>query len=74
MNETTLQYIDPFSILVVDATGNLKRLFCPFKVVSLLSDSFKADQVVEMVRKTGQNEILFLIDCQYLQHHLFKII
>lgn len=73
MNETTLQYIDPFSILVVDASGVLKRIFCPFKVVSAFIDDDHQEYLVEMVRKNPDNEVLYVIGGQIWSHSSFII-
>ena len=73
MNETTLQYIDPFSILLIDLDGILKRLLCPFKVVSVLPDALKEDQLGEMVRKNPDNAILYVIAGQVFPHSAYII-
>lgn len=70
MKEATLHYIDPFSLLIVDENGILKRIFCPFTVISM--DSTK-ERTVEMVRKNPDNEILYIINGVQHPHGIFRI-
>lgn len=75
MKEVDLHYIDPFSLLIVDDSGVLKRLFCPFVVDSIFQSEVVSDKllVVEMVRKTPGNEIFFVVEGKALPHYFFKV-
>ena len=75
MKEIDLHYIDPFSLLIVDNSGLLKRLFCPFKVDSIFQEKDVPDKllVVEMVRKNTGNEIFFVVNGKALPHYFFTI-
>ncbi|MCF2446218.1 hypothetical protein L0657_19835 [Dyadobacter sp. CY345] len=73
MREVDLYYINPFSILFVDDSGKLNRLFCPFKVQPISEITPEKSVVVEMVRKNPDNEILFIIEGKGIQHYHFKI-
>ncbi|MCE7043950.1 hypothetical protein [Dyadobacter sp. CY312] len=73
MSEASLHYIDPFSILIIDERGILKRLFCPFKVVPILADMSSKDMLVEMVYKNFDNQLFYLIEGQVCSHTDFTI-
>jgi hypothetical protein len=75
MKEIDLHYIDPFSLLIVDDSGALKRLLCPFLVDSIFQSEVVSDKLlmVEMVRKDQGNEIFFIIEGKALPHYFFKI-
>ncbi len=75
MKEVDLHYIDPFSLLIVDESGVLKRLFCPFVVDSIFQSEVVSTKLlmVEMVRKTAGNEIFFVVEGTALPHYLFTI-
>jgi len=75
MKEIDLHYIDPFSLLIVDNSGVLKRLFCPFVVDSIFQSEVVQDKllVVEMVRKDVDNDIFFIVEGKALPHYFFKI-
>jgi hypothetical protein len=73
MNEASLHYIDPFSILVVDERGILKRLFCPFKVAPVFSDGSSEGLLVDMVYKNFDNEVFYLIKGQIYRYADFII-
>jgi len=75
MKEIDLHYIDPFSLLVIDGSGVLKRLFCPFVVDSIFQPDVVPDKllVVEMVRKNVGNEILFIVEGKAIPHYFFNI-
>ena len=56
--------VDSKSILVIDSRGKLRRIFCPFPVISLVRIySFEKGQVlsVDSVKVTMQLEDIFII-------------
>ncbi|WP_159468323.1 hypothetical protein [Dyadobacter sp. 3J3] len=75
MKDTDLHYIDPFSLLFVDDSGTLKRIFCPFVVDSIFQPKVLLNKLltVDMVRKNPDNEIFFIIEGKALPHYFFTI-
>jgi len=71
-----LQYLDPFSLLVVGQNGHLKRVYCPFYVISRFTESgFLQDQrvSVEMVKTITDNIIGYVIGGHVYPHEMFII-
>lgn len=71
-----LQYLDPFSLLVVGQNGTLRRVYCPFYVICRFTESgFLQDQrvSVEMVRTITDSIIGYVIRGQVYPHDLFII-
>jgi hypothetical protein len=69
-------YLDPFSIMVVNQKGELKRLYCPFVVICrrewegiLEGKQYRVD----MVKLEPSNLILFVISGRTYSHSLFCI-
>jgi hypothetical protein len=71
------QFIDPHSILVINREGYMRRLYCPFTVVNI---SFLGDippltrMVVEEVRNSIQDILIFIINGKPYSHRSFKIL
>lgn len=71
-----LQYLDPFSLLVVGQNGTLRRVYCPFYVICRFTESgFLQDQrvSVEMVRTITDSIIGYVIGGHVYPHDLFII-
>jgi hypothetical protein len=69
--------IDPFSILVVNAKGELKRVFCPFLARCMIPrDELIKNQIysVEMVKTELTEEIFFIIRGKIYSHHRFVLV
>ena len=78
MEEVNIKVIlDPKSILVINHKGRLRKLYCPFRVVSLKAvghipiDSFC---YVESVMADNRDLILYQIGENYFPHSNFQII
>lgn len=59
-----VQYIDPFSILLVDNKGRLQRLKCPFRVkcTQPVQNLYAGDIVwVSMVKSDEYSKLLYVI-------------
>ncbi len=72
-----LQHCDPFSILIVNRTDRLRRLYTPFKVVSLVDISnIKADMgvYIEEVATSDKDELMYLVAGIAYNHHHFRIL
>ncbi len=86
MNEDLyrLQYEDPYSLLVITTSGDIKKLFCPFPVVCLrtvegirsgdtvivTSITTESFQIKEMRREI----IIFVINEHRIYYFFFKVI
>lgn len=70
------KYCDSGSILLINSSGVLKRLFCPFLVRSREgADLFKPGLLlrVEEVASSSQDELFYLIFNKPYNHYLFEI-
>jgi len=55
-----LKWVSSDSLLVIDGSGNLKRLYCPFKVICLIN--FKGDKVsVDAIKLTVEVREVYII-------------
>lgn len=69
--------IDPFSLLVVNFKGELKRIYCPFlarcmiPINNLLEDEV---YVIDMVKTETSEEIIFIIQGKSFLHSYFNIL
>lgn len=69
--------VDSKSILVLDSSGKLRRIFCPFPVVTLVKVySFEKGQIlrVEAVKVTMQLQDIFIIEGRAYLIQYFGII
>ena len=69
--------IDPFSLLVVNSRGELKRLHCPFLARCMIPDEGLIRNevyVVEIVKAIISEEINFVISGKTYSHHRFQIL
>ena len=72
-----LVVIDPFSLLLVNKSGELKRIRCPFRVMCIQTYStIYQDKiyVVEMVKTYSGSDIVFIVDGKDYSHSLFSIL
>lgn len=72
-----MQWMDPFSILVVAEKGHLKRIYCPFSAMVIIPvGSFQEGDIVSVqaVKVTLQLKDVFIIEekAYYIFH--FRII
>jgi len=70
------QFCDPHSILVINVSGKLRRLFCPFRVkcVKQVMNIPKGSWViVEEVAMTPKDELIFIISGRPYAHAYFQI-
>lgn len=45
-----MKWVDPYSILVIDQYGQLRRIYCPFRVVVIIPvGELQSDNVVSVV-------------------------
>ena len=69
--------IDPFSLLVVNNRGELKRIYCPFlarcmiPIRNLLQNE---SYVIDMVKTEINAEIIFIIQGKPFLHSYFNIL
>jgi hypothetical protein len=69
--------IDPFSILVVNFKGELKRIYCPFlarcriPINNLLPNEV---YIIDMVKTDLSEEIIFIIQGKPFLHSFFNIL
>jgi hypothetical protein len=76
MDRQQLQYLDPYSLLIVNQQGLLKRLHCPFRVIckeSLGIYPARTFLQVERVNLIPDDEIYYLIEAKVYPSSLFQI-
>ncbi len=70
-------YHDPWSILVINPKGQIRKLYTPFRVqcVETISNVLKKSAwvFVEEVTSTGKDELIFIVGGQQFPHRLFRI-
>ena len=69
--------IDPFSLLVVNSKGELKRIYCPFLARCMLPiKNLLANEayVIDMVKTDLSEEIVFIIQGRPFLHSFFNIL
>lgn len=72
-----VHYIDPFSILLIDADGKLQRLKCPFRVkcTQPVQNLYIGDIAwVSMVKSDEANKLVYLIHQDVFPYHYFTIV
>lgn len=70
----TIHYCDFNSILLVNGEGKLKQLFTPFTVVAKAHTNCAGERyVVNEVRTTAQDELVFCINDKFFYYHQFEI-
>lgn len=70
------KYCDAQSIFLVNCTGAMRKLYCPFKVKSLeIINEFKRDTVlwVEQVASSGNDDLIYWILGKPYLHTYFEI-
>jgi len=69
--------IDPFSLLVVNSKGELKRIHCPFLARCMIPiKKLLANEayVIDMVKTDLSEEIVFIIQGRPFLHSFFNIL
>lgn len=69
-------YCDERSIMVVNPQGKLRQLYTPFRVVSIIPDGASKNTVymVDEVKTTANNKLVYIINDRPFYHHNFAII
>jgi len=71
------QYIDPHSILVINKHGLMRRLYCPFGVVSISQIGQippLTKMVVEEVKASIQDLLIYIINGKPYKYRDFHIL
>jgi len=71
------QYIDPHSILVINKQGLMKRLYCPFGVVSISQIGQippLTKMIVEEVKASIQDILIYIINGKPYKYRDFHIL
>ena len=71
------QYIDPQSILVINKQGLMRRLYCPFGVVSISQIGQVpplTKMIVEEVKATLQDMLIYVINGKPYKYKDFHIV
>ncbi len=69
--------IDPFSMLVVNSRGELKRIYCPFLARCMIPSKYlqlNETYVIDMVKTELKENIIFIIQGKPYLHHYFNIL
>jgi hypothetical protein len=70
-------YCNPYSLLVIDKSKKLRRVFCPFKVKAQIDSPLirkGKTSYVSLVRMKGLYGLIFVIDGKEYESSLFGII
>jgi hypothetical protein len=70
-------YCNPYSVLIINKSGKLRRIFCPFKAKALEDTPLIGKgkiAYVTLVRMRGIYGLIFVIDGREYEHKLFSII
>ena len=74
MQQITIHYCDFNSVLLVDGLGKLKQIFTPFYVVAKDFTIRRGERfVVDEVRTTSKDELVYVINNKHYYHHQFEI-
>ena len=71
------EHCRPDSLLIIDKTGKLRRLYCPFKVATLYPLwLYKVGRIVDVqaVKVTPDLLMVYVMDQGAYPYYLFKII
>jgi len=72
--ENKVTYCDYNSVLVVNPEGKLRQVFTPFRVKAKDSPSVnKQVFIVQEVRSTEKDELVFIINDKHFFHHHFVL-
>ena len=69
--------IDPFSLLVVNSKGELKRIHCPFLarcMIPIKNLLINEAYVIDIVKTDLSEEIVFIIQGRPFLHSFFNIL
>ncbi len=69
--------IDPFSLLVVNSKGELKRIYCPFLarcMIPIKNLLLNEAYAIDMVKTEMSEEIIFIIQGKPYLHSYFNIL
>lgn len=70
-------YCEPNSLLVIDKDGKLRRLYCPFKVITLCTFHIYSSNVtlqVSAVKITLELLLVYVVEGVAYPYYLFKIV
>ena len=58
-----LRWVSAFNMLVIDKRGNLRRIYCPFKVVCLVTSEISQGEKVsvEAIKLTAEIKEVYII-------------
>jgi hypothetical protein len=69
-----VSYCDFNSVLVVNIEGKLRQVFTPFRVIAKDSrGETKQVFIVQEVRSTEKDELVYIINDKHFFHHHFEI-
>lgn len=70
-------YHDPWSILVINRSGQIRKLYTPFRVLCIKTVAHSlmkgAWVFVDEVKETSKNELVFVVAGQQFSHSHFRI-
>jgi hypothetical protein len=69
----SVSYCDYKSILVINPLGILKQVFTPFFVTSIDESNKGLRLIVDEVRTTQEDKLVYVINGKNYYHHLFVI-
>jgi hypothetical protein len=74
--ETQIQFVDPFSVLVINAKGYIRQVFTPFRVQCLLqTDHIPANAwvYVDCVYEDKEKLLIYLVGGKLYPYWCFRI-
>lgn len=76
MSPPHLNYIDPFSLLVVNPTGKIRQLFVPFKAQVILdTPNFPKNAwvFVEEVSPNNKHKLIYRVGENWWPYYVFRL-
>ncbi len=76
MDNQQIQYLNPYSLLIVNYKGELKRLHCPFNVVCIEQIERYSVNTILQVQKISlfpEDRIFYLIEGRAYASTMFEI-
>jgi len=69
-------FCDERSVMVVNPQGKLRQIYTPFRVVSIIANGASKNTVymVDEVKTTANNKLVYIINDRPYYHHNFAII
>lgn len=68
-----VQYCSSNSVVVINPVGRLKQVYTPFRVTQMTADGRRRWLIVDEVRSTKEDKLVYVINGTAYFHHYFSI-